>query len=92
MILGPILRIGVGMDHMIVCSQKRRIWKWISNLGQSMVSSPFGSETARPLDFLLECHPALDTVSRLVALPHCSLRSNLADDSLVLGMGWSRRS
>jgi len=38
MIQGPILKIGVGMDHMIDCLQKRRIWKLISNLGQSMVS------------------------------------------------------
>lgn len=51
---GPILRIGVGMDHMIDCLQKKRIWKLISNLGQSMVSSPSDSEIARPLVFLLE--------------------------------------
>ena len=75
MIPGPILRIGVGMDHMIDCSQKRRIWKLISNLGQSMVSSPSGSEIARPLVFLLECHRALDTVTQLSG--SCSVLASL---------------
>ena len=46
MIPGPILRIGVGMDHMIDCLQKKRIWKLISNLGQSMVSKPSSPEAA----------------------------------------------
>jgi len=48
MIPGPILRIGVGMDHMIDCLQKKRIWKLISNLGQSMVSKPSSPEAAGP--------------------------------------------
>jgi len=43
MIQGPILKIGVGMDLTIDCLQRKRIWKLIFNLGQSMVSSrPLG--------------------------------------------------